>query len=329
MLSRVASSIYWMNRYVERAENVARFIDVSSHLLLDLPDWFNEQWAALVRITGDYEDFQTRYPEASREAVIEFLAFDRANPNSIISCVHAARENARTTREILSSETWEAINEFYLNMQSAVGKKNRPYDFFRSVRQAGHLIEGAQAETMSRGEAWHFGRMGRMLERADKTTRILDIKYFLLLPNVRDVGRPIDDLQWGAVLRSASAFEMYRKEFGRIAADDIVRFLVLDPEFPRSVRFCLHEAERALHAVSGSPERRFQNNAERILGRLVAGLDYTDEDEIVETGLHEFLDQTQDQINSIGNAIYETFFALKRIARSEPGGRQLRRGAYT
>lgn len=329
MLSRVASSIYWMNRYVERAENVARFIDVSSHLLLDLPEWFTGQWAALVKITGDQDDFQARYSEASQEAVIEFLAFDRENPNSIISCVHAARENARTTREILSSETWEAINEFYLNMQAATGKKNRPYDFFRTVRQAGHHIEGAQAETMSRNEAWHFGRMGRMLERADKTTRILDIKYFLLLPNVRDVGRPIDDLQWGAVLRSASAFEMYRKEFGRIAADDIVRFLVLDPEFPRSVRYCLHEAERALRAVSGSGERRFQNEAERRLGRLVAELDYTDEDEIVERGLHEFLDNTQDRINAVGQGIFDTFFALKRIAREEAGGRVKRRGAYT
>jgi len=329
MLSRVASSIYWMNRYVERAENVARSIDVSSHLLLDLPESFEGQWAALVKITGDFEDFQARYPNADRESVIEFLAFDRANPNSIVSSVHAARENARTTREILSSETWEAINEFYLNIQSSVDKKNLPFDFFRSVRQAGHHIEGAQSETMSRGEAWHFGRMGRMLERADKTTRILDIKYFLLLPNVRDVGRPIDDLQWGAVLRSASAFEMYRKEFGRVAADDIVKFLVLDPEFPRSVRYCLHQADRALRAVSGSEERRYQNDAERLLGRLVASLDYTNGDEIVERGLHEFLDDTQAQINSVGEAIFETFFALKRMARSEPGGRTLRRGAYT
>ena len=187
MLSRVADSIFWMNRYIERAENVARFISVNLHLLLDLPEIFEGQWGALVEITGDKQGFHERYGHADQQSVIDFLVFDAENPNSIVSCVSAARENARSVREIISSETWEAVNEFYLDMRdsSAQGKiQQDPHAFLRSVSRSSHLIEGVLSETTSRSEGWHFARMGRSLERADKTTRILDIKYFLLLPDL-------------------------------------------------------------------------------------------------------------------------------------------------
>jgi uncharacterized alpha-E superfamily protein len=148
-----------------------------------------------------------------------------------------------------------------------------------------------------------------MLERADQTTRILDIKYFLLLPDLGDVGTTVDDLYWSAILRSASAFEMYRKVHGQIAADRTAEFLVLDREFPRSVHFCAMRAADSLHFITGTPRGRFQNLAEQCLGRLVAQLDYTDINELIDRGLHESLDHLQSQLNDVGDSIYETFFS--------------------
>lgn len=316
MLSRVAESTYWMARYIERAENVSRFVDVNLHLLLDLPDVFEGQWEALVQITGDEPDFNKRYQAASDDNVIQFLTFDRDNPNSIVSCVTTARENARSIREILTTDAWEALNEFYLRVTAPRAQRSaheNPHEFFRAVRRAGHQIEGAMYQTMSRGEPWHFARVGRLLERADKTTRILDIKYFLLLPEVSDIGTPIDDLHWSAVLRSASAFEMYRKAHGQVAANRIIKFLLLDSDFPRSVHYCLLNADDSLHAISGSPLRSFRNESERRLGQLVSELDYTDHREILRTGLHEYLDGLQMKLIDVGAALHETFFALKPV----------------
>jgi len=320
MLSRVADSVFWMSRYVERAENVARFVDVNLHLLLDLPDSFTGQWDALVKITGDRADFEKRYGEATDENVIRFLTFDAENPNSILSSVTSARENARSVRDIISNDTWEALNEFYLyltNPEAEGRARENPHEFFRDVRRTGPLMEGVMSTTMSRGEAWHFSQLGRLLERADKTTRILDIKYFLLLPDISDIGTSVDDLHWNAVLHSAGAFEMYRKVHGRLSPDAIVQFLVLDSEFPRSVRFCLAAAESSLRCITGTPYRSFHNSAERSLGQLVAELDYTDERDIVRQGLHEFLDGVQGKLNEVGGCIFDTFFALKPVA---PGG---------
>ncbi|MEZ5397641.1 MAG: alpha-E domain-containing protein [Bryobacterales bacterium] len=322
MLSRVAESIYWLNRYIERAENVARLVDVNLHLLLDLPEMFEGQWDALVHVSGDYEDFKERHGEANQSSVIEFLTFDRENPSSILSSVMAARENARSTREIITSETWEAINEFYLSI-TAPGAKDQaiqnPHEFFRGVRRASHLVEGANSETSSRNEGWHFARMGRSIERADKTTRILDIKYFLLLPDISHVGTAVDDIHWGAVLRSAGAFEMYRKAYGKVTANSIVRFLLLDAQFPRSVRHCLTRMDKSLHMVTGTPERSYSNSAERRLGQFLSELEYADERDIMRQGLHEYLDMLQTRINEVGDALHETFFALKPVTEAAAG----------
>src|SRR5262249_3263760 len=214
MLSRVADSIYWMSRYIERAENVARFVEVNLQLMLDLPvASTGEQWEALVTTTGDHAEFRSRYDTPSPQNVIQFLAFDADNPNAILSCLHAARENARMVREVITSTMWEQLNTFYLLVREAARGRalESPHDFFSQVRMASHLFTGVTDATMSHNEAWHFCRLGRKLERADKTTRILDVKYFLLLPAATDVGTPVDDIQWAAVLRSASALAMYRK----------------------------------------------------------------------------------------------------------------------
>jgi len=313
MLSRVAESIYWMSRYVERAENVARFIDVNLNMMLD-SSGDDQQWWPLVNTTGDHADFEKRYGAATQESVIRFLTFDRENPNSMISCLRAARENARSVREIISSEMWLQLNQFYLKVNDAVsnGRMDSPHDFYSDAKLASHLFTGITDATMTHGEAWHFCRLGRKLERADKTSRILDVKYFILLRSVADVGTPMDDTQWAAVLRSASAFEMYRKRQGRISPKGIVQFLLLDQEFPRAIRFCLNSARDSLHAISGTPLGSFRNNAEKLLGQLCSDLAYASVDEIVNTGLHEYLDDLQDRMNLVGNGILETFFA-KRV----------------
>ncbi len=315
MLSRVADSIYWMSRYIERAENVARFVDVNHHLMLDLPAGEPLQWIPLLITAGGAEDFDARYrEEPSQENVIHFLTFDSENPNSILSSLRAARENARSVREIIPAILWEELNEFYLYVEAeAVKQENRKfnYDFFRQVKRAGHLLEGVTNATLSRGEAWHFSRIGRLLERADKTTRIVDVKYFMLLPSHAEVGSPTDDLHWSAVLQSASAFAMYRRRHGMVQLGQTAAFLILDPEFPRSVRNCVRRADESLHAITGTPLGAFQNSAERHMGQLVAELDYTDMEEVILQGLHEFLDGLQIKLNQVGDAIFDSFFALK------------------
>ena len=311
MLSRVAESIYWMSRYIERAENVARVVSVNLLLQLDLQDP-GAQWDPIVKVTGDDDAFRERYNDPSRINVIEFLTFDPLNPNSIISCISKARENARTVREIISSEMWSEINRFYLELSAGAAREKALYaahDFFEEIRRTSHLIEGTKNETMPHGEAWHFSRMGRFIERADKTSRILDVKYFLLLPSAEDVGKPVDDLQWSALLRSASAFEAYRKSYGPVSAAAVTGFLLFDREFPRSVHHCTTAAQGSLHAVTSTPARSFANRAERSLGRLVAELDYTDVDEVMADGLHEFLDRLQEKLNVVGDEITGTFFA--------------------
>ncbi len=319
MLSRVADSIFWMNRYIERAENVARFIEVNLHLTLGLTNGFVNQWEPLVITTGDYDSFIERYGVATQKNVIDFLTFDKDNPNSIVSCLRAARENARSVREIISSAMWLELNKFYLTVRGASHgwTMARAHDFFDSVITSSHLLAGITDATMSHGEAWHFARMGLLLERADKTSRILDVKYFILLPTIRDVGTPLDTIQWAALLKSASALEMYRKSRGRITPGSVVDFLILDRHFPRSIRFCLLGAEDSLHRITGSDFGTFANTAEQRLGRLRAELDYTQVSDIISQGLHEYLDQFQNKLNLVGEGIAETFFAPR--AEGTPG----------
>jgi uncharacterized alpha-E superfamily protein len=317
MLSRVAESIYWMSRYVERAENVARFIEVNLQLMLDSPSGESQQWQPLVNTTGDHTDFDQRYGAATQQDVLHFLTFDAENPNSILSCLRAARENARTVREIISSEMWLQLNKFYLMVNAAAENPealSSLHEFFSEVKNASHLFNGVAAATMTHGEAWHFARLGRTLERADKTSRILDVKYFLLLRSAADVGTPFDDIQWTAVLRSASAFEMYRKRHGQLSPRGVVDFLLLDRAFPRAIHFCLLAARDSLHAISGTPLGTFRHPPEKLLGQLCSELSFTSVDEIIESGVHQYLDELQTQMNQVGGGIYETFFAFKTPA---------------
>ena len=314
MLSRVANSIYWMCRYIERAENVARFVDVNLHLSLDFPGEDEQQWLPLVVTTGDEKPFREIHDRYTKENVLHFLTFERRNPNSILSCLTEARENARSVRESISAEMWEHINHFYLMVRE---RRTTPpsdeniHEFYEAIRSAGQQFMGVTDATMTHGEAWHFCRLGRLIERADKTSRILDVKYFILLPSPEDVGTPLDDIQWSALLRSASALEMYRQRHGQIAPIRVVEFLVLDREFPRAVLYCLTKANESLHAITGAALGGFSNLPEQKLGQLRAELAYARAEDIVARGLHEFVDNLQLRLNDVGKAIFVSFFAMR------------------
>ncbi|NUP08135.1 MAG: alpha-E domain-containing protein [Polyangiaceae bacterium] len=320
MLSRVADAIYWMNRYVERAENVARFVDVNLHLALDFPEAHSE-WEPLIATTGDASAYRERYGAATRDDVIRFLTFDRDNPNSICMCLSKARENARTMREFISSEVWEQVNRAYWMVTEASksgAALDSPHDFFTNVKQASHLFVGTMYLTMTHNEGWHFGRLGRLLERADKTSRILDVKSHMVEPGREDVPTPSDELHWSALLRSASAFEMYRKAFGNVVPAKVIEFLLLDDRFPRSVLYCLKKSERSLHAITGTQSGRWTNRAERELGRLNAELAYAEMKEVLARGLHRFIDDLQLRMNHVNDSIAETFFAVAAHDEGRP-----------
>ena len=223
----------------------------------------------------------------------------------------------RSVREVISSEMWEQVNRAYLMVMDAARSRSplaAPHDFFTAVKQASQLFVGVTDLTMSHNEGWHFGRLARLLERADKTSRILDVKYYLLLPGLSDVGMTVDELQWAAVLRSASAFEMYRKRHGSITPAKVVEFLMLSRSFPRSVRFCLDKGERSLHSITGTPVGSWTNAAEREMGRVVADLAYAETAAMLSDGLHQHIDDLQQRMNRVGDAVYAQFFAMKPTA---------------
>jgi uncharacterized alpha-E superfamily protein len=321
MLSRVAEAIYWMSRYAERAENVARFLDVSFQVMLDLPDPVGDPWAGVVNATGDEALYAKSYEVATRDDVVRFLTFDTGSPNSIVSCLRNARENARSVREVISSEMWEQINKWYLLVRDAAASDSvleDPHDFLTEVKQASHLFVGIAALTMTHGEGWNFGRIGRLLERADQTSRIVDAKQALLLARPSELGASLDGVNLSALLRSVSALEMYRKRHGMIAFPTVIGFLLLEKGFPRSVRYCLNEGARSLHAITGTPPDAGDSLPERRLGRLSAEYEYASVGEILSEGLHNHLDRLQSNLNDVGAAIYQTFFAVRPQSAESP-----------
>jgi uncharacterized alpha-E superfamily protein len=282
--------------------------------MLDSPDYTGQQWEPLVYISGDEEDFARRYGAATQENVLKFLAFDPENPNSIVSCLRSARHNARSIREVISSEMWLQVNKFHLMVDSAAQQGveiDTLHGLFDEVKSASHLFNGVTEATMTHGEGWHFCRLGRQLERADKTSRILDVKYFILLRALSDVGTAWDDIQWAAVLRSTSAFEMYRKDRGRITPKGVVDYLLLNRFFPRAIHHCLITGRESLHSIADTEIGSYKNGAEKLLGQLCSELSYASVDEVITYGLHEYLDALQVKMNQIGTEVHEIFFARK------------------
>jgi uncharacterized alpha-E superfamily protein len=312
-----------MCRYIERAENIARVVNVNWHLSLD-DNSTEPQWLPLVSITGDEALFAEKYDSATQANVVEFLAFDRDYHNSIYCCLKAARENARTVREIIPTDLWEQVNTFYQQVESisrAPDRLDSPRQFLELVIKESNEFIGRTLTTMTHDDGWFFCRAGRMLERADKTSRILDVKYFYLLPTADDVGSQIDNIQWSALLRSASALQSYRQTYGKILPVNVCHLLLLSNTFPRSVRYCVESIEFAISRIAGSPSGAYTYDCERYCDQLRSQLACAQAEEVVLAGVHEFVDSLQTKLNRIGSAISDSFFS------GNPPGKQSQRSA--
>src|SRR5262245_19030370 len=277
MLSRVANSLYWMSRYLERAENIERIVDVNLQLLLDFRNLNDrrlaDHWMPIVQSTGDEAAFLKQHPKATGQAVTEFLVFQTENPNSLVSSICQARENARTVRDQLTVEMWEELNRLYLFVRSPQARqvwRADPGEFFQEIKGSSLQIIGLMFATLLRNEGWWFTQEGKFIERADKTSRMLDLRQ---PAGLRQNGNTdsTEALEWSAILRSCSAWDAYKSLHGAEVHPRLVaRFLLLNPDFPRSVRYCVTQLNQALRSISGVPEGRFCNEAERLAGRLVA-----------------------------------------------------------
>lgn len=316
MLSRVANAVYWMNRYIERAENYARFIDVNYNLSLEMPPSLPEQWKPLVVTTGDWPLFEAIHGKANRNSVILFLGFEKENPSSIYNCISNARENARSIRPEITKEVWEQINAMYYMVKDAEQKKlwqrKDPRPFFNDVKRGCQLLYGMFDCILARNNSWHFGNIGKLIERADKTSRILDVKYHMLQPDTKEHGFPLELIQSVALLKSASAYDMYRKKYGRLSIDNIAQFLIFDKDFPRAMLRCLMIAEISLNIVSQGRPGTHTASAKQ-LGLLKAQLEYADVTDINPGGMHAYLDNFQNTLNAISNTIFEDYFSISAV----------------
>jgi len=326
MLSRVADRIFWMSRQMERAENMARILGVTSNLVLFGNHETQEQnLLAPLTITGTAEAFAAQHAKLTLPALIDFLAFDQSNPSSIWSCLRDARENAHAVRWQITSEMWETLNATWSELRgfgrrstasrrrgdatrgdaawadSAGAEATR---FFDWVKDRSHLFRGVTYGTIVRGEAFNFSRLGTHLERADNTARILDVKYHILLPRVEDVGGALDYYQWAALLRSVSAFETYRLIYrDQIFPIKVAELLILEQRMPRSLAACAAQVNASLDRIVGQNDAA----AKRLSGELFVRLTHADIEEIFQSGLHEYLTDCLDDINELGSRMQRAY----------------------
>ena len=306
MLSRVANRIYWMARYIERAENTARLVNVNTHLLLDLPKRIRLGWEPIIDITSSRDYFYSLYDSAEERNVVRFMANDTKNPSSIISALAMARENARTIRDIIPRETWEQVNELYMNgkthAQSILTHRHR-YDGLQSIIRGAQTITGMLAGTMTHDEAYSFLRMGRNLERADMTTRIIDVRSASLLPEMTEDMTPFENLQWMSVLKSLTAYQMYRREMRlRVQRADVLKFLLQEQRFPRAFHHSLLEVQSCLN------ELPHNEKLIKLVSQLQRKLMSAKLVELRQETLHDFIDELQLGLIKINDAIHKTYF---------------------
>lgn len=311
LLSRVAERVYWQARYLERAENTARLLSVFSALLMDLPPGTKLGWQSLVQITGNEKSFDQRFKQATERNVMQYLLAER-NGASILDMLAAARENARTTREIMPTEAFELINELFLHAKDKIEKgvsRGERYEFLDDLVNDSQQIWGLLAGTMSRDAAYSFVRMGRSLERADMTTRIVDVGSSKLLPSLEIEGgdaeslEPYENILWMNVLRSSSAYQMYRQHVReRIKAQEVVRFLLQDEEFPRATIHNLTTLTKVLHKLPNHSKVKWQVDKAR---KIVRDADI---EKLLRRGLLRYLDNVQIEIAKVHFKIAETWF---------------------
>lgn len=326
MLARVVENVYWLSRYMERAENTARIINVNAHLLLDLPKGIAPGWLPLVDISGNRAEFDAKNTKVEERDVVHFLAADPENRGSLFSSLHMARENARTLREVLPAEAWEMLNEFHSEfmreLPTGLAKRMR-FRFLNEVVGTLQKISGVLDGTMSRNASHTFLKLGRNLERADMTSRIVDVRSAQLLPAETPELRPFETVQWMSVLKSLSAYQMYRGAVrSRVRRADVLEFLLRNRQFPRACMFCLDQVELELKSL---------RRGEPVLDRLDTVRSYMARaplEALDQPGLHEFIDRLQLHINSVHNSIAQTFFpaphvsGVQRLSQSHPGQTQ-------
>jgi len=308
MLSRVAENIYWLGRYVERAENAARIVTVNANLLLDLPGDIAPGWQPLIAISGSDDKFRAKYPDYLEHNVVSFLVSDLDYPNSILACLNYARENARTIRDIVPREAWERMNELFLfaqgNLKSGLSRRGR-FAYLREIIQGSQAIAGILDGTMNHDAGYEFLRIGQMLERADMTTRIIDVRSETLLPETASELRPYENIQWISVLKSLTAYQMYRQKMQvRVRRADALKFLLQNEYFPRSFYYCVSTAE-------GSVRRLPRNEpVKRALSRLKRNSKSASMPELADDNaqLHDFIDRLQIGLARVSGAVADSYF---------------------
>jgi len=308
MLSRVGDRIYWMSRFMERAENMARLLGVTSNVVLfSTPETQQQNLLAPLTITGTGKAYFDRHAQASLPALIDFMGLDSENASSIYTCLKCARDNAHAVRWRITSEMWETLNATWIEMRGFKRDEVTGPEatrFFDWVKERSHLFRGVTYGTIMRGEAFNFSRLGTFIERADATARILDVKYHILLPRVEDVGGALDYYQWAALLRSVSSFETYRTIYrDRIYPINVAELLILDRRMPRSLAACLDQIEQSLSRVEGQND----HSAKRLAAELQARLVHGDIEEIFSGGLHEYLTEFLADVAELGRRIQRAY----------------------
>lgn len=291
MLGKTAGGLFWMFRYLERAENTARLLEAGWRIALTRSGDAANEWQSILITAGMDEDFDAKYDSYDAARVMDFLLRDKANPSSVMNLIELARNNARTVRTALSSEVWESTNECWMSLKAALARpvtERNLHDTLMLIRNRTSVVRGALHGTMLRNDIYAFSRIGTFIERADSTARILDVKYYVLLPSASFVGSTIDNAQWEVILRSVSAERSYNwLNPGEVSAKGIAEFLLLDKRMPRSLAFCLSEMYRYLTYLEAEYGERqeSQEQAKRILDQLEGSTI----DSIFDNGLHEFL----------------------------------------
>jgi uncharacterized alpha-E superfamily protein len=326
MLSRVADALFWMSRYYERAEDNARLIDVNINMMLDMGQALADAgagapyWNPIIRMTSSFDNFRAHFPKTTKDSALEWLTFHRDNPNSIVNCIWRTRENARAMRDSISTEMWEQINTTYLRLKDTSLhsiKDEGEHAFFRRIREDSQQFQGIVQSTFPHDEAYQWIQLGKFLERADATTRLIDVKYYILLPSLDEVGGPIDQVQWLAVLKSCSAYEAYQRYYvAKITPSRVAEFLVLNSEFPRSVRFCFDHIHWSLRRIASEHGDLGEQPPEVVASNVRHMLSETTMVGIVQFGLHEYMQKLQHRCSEISSKIQQTYFqgALKHVA---------------
>lgn len=315
MLRRIADSLFWAARYLERAEWRARLVSVNQNLLIEGPAPAGNPWSSLLAISGDQELFEQHYENTDELSVLSFFVLDERNPSSIRSCIDAARANARSLRHRISSELWLELNTLHLDAKTWSASRLgtiEAFDFFSQLQERFYRIAGVMHGTLPRGLGFDFLLLGMMLERAENVTRLLDIKYHYLLPRVEDVGGPIDLLQWAAVLRSASALEAYRLMYGNlIRTEHVVEMLLFDSTFPRSARYCVDRLETALRRVAHAAPEPSAVPVSLASDGLAGLLASRNAGEVIAAGMHDFLIDVQEECERISSAVFDQYLRFE------------------